>query len=90
MSRKPFLLAPRLLRAHEARRYLGGRDPRSLMAPTLKGEPEVWDHRALDAQLDKISGVLPRTTDVPSPSTIDDCDDEIAATRAALRSRRQR
>lgn len=50
-------MSPRLVTLAEAKAYLGGRHPVSLgIAPVARG---LWDIKAIDAWLDRKSGLVP-------------------------------
>lgn len=57
-------IEPRILNEAAAREYLGGRDPRSIMAPVKIGGRNCWDRVALDQKLDKIFGVTNATSEI--------------------------
>lgn len=59
-------LTPRLLNEAEARAYLGGRNPRSIMPPVKLGGRNCWDRVALDQKLDEIFNVSNVPTDIQS------------------------
>jgi len=48
---------PRLLNRDQAREYLGGARPESILAPLRLGGRLVWDREALDRELDRLSGL---------------------------------
>lgn len=54
-----YQLEPRLLRLEEAKRYLGGADPRHLLPAIRIGTRPRWDRKALDRALDELSGIRP-------------------------------
>lgn len=54
------LVLPRLFTGKQARSYLGGANPASLIAPTYVGRSVRWDRFALDAYLDRASGLAVR------------------------------
>lgn len=63
-------LTPRLLNEAEARAYLGGRNPRSIMPPVKLGGRNCWDRVALDQKLDEIFGVSDAPADM-QPSALE-------------------
>lgn len=50
-------MAGRLLTEAEAREYLGGCNPRSVLQPVRVGYRPRWDRVALDRRLDELSGL---------------------------------
>lgn len=55
----------RILNEAEARAYLGGRNPRSIMAPVKLAGRNCWDRVALDQKLDELFGVRSTASPVP-------------------------
>lgn len=51
------MMPPRLLNRDQAREYLGGARPDTLLAPIRLGGRLVWDRLALDRELDRRSGL---------------------------------
>jgi hypothetical protein len=48
---------PRLLTEEEARVYLAGCNPRSVLPPVYLGRAPRWDREALDRRLDEMAGI---------------------------------
>lgn len=63
-------MTARLLREEEARRYLGGADPRAVMTPIRIGSRIFWDRLALDEWIDRASGRRTKTAPAPTPSAL--------------------
>lgn len=80
------MLEPRLISLAEAKEYLGGRHPVSLgIAPVTRG---LWDVRAIDAALDRKSGLVADSP--PAKGAANDAENELEelAGRIANASRR--
>jgi hypothetical protein len=76
---------PRLLTEEEARVYLAGCNPRSVLPPVHLGRAPRWDREALDKRLDELSGLGGKIPDAPVTSSADDA---LAAWSASRASRR--
>ena len=76
---------PRLLTEDEARTYLAGCNPRSVLPPVHLGRAPRWDRLALDRRLDELSGLGGKIPDAPTP---DSADEALAAWSASRASRR--
>lgn len=52
-------LTPRLLTEEQARVYLAGCNPRSVLPPVYLGRAPRWDREAIDRRLDELAGITP-------------------------------
>lgn len=63
-------IAPRLLTDEQARAYLGGCNPASLLSPTKIGRMVRWDRDAIDKRLDDMGGLVVLTADNDSDAAL--------------------